>query len=59
MARLFADLPEAIDNTVEIALRCSYYPKTAIRSCRASPAAMSPTTMPPCRRKPTNWRAGA
>ncbi|MER8560784.1 DNA polymerase III subunit alpha [Mesorhizobium sp. M0578] len=28
MARLFADLPEAIDNTVEIALRCSYYPKT-------------------------------
>ena len=27
MARLFADLPEAIDNTVEIALRCSYYPK--------------------------------
>ena len=28
MAKLFADLPEAIDNTVEIALRCSYYPKT-------------------------------
>ncbi|WP_159586419.1 DNA polymerase III subunit alpha [Chelativorans xinjiangense] len=28
MARLFADLPEAVDNTVEIALRCSYYPKT-------------------------------
>ena len=27
MAELFADLPEAIDNTVEIALRCSYYPK--------------------------------
>ena len=27
MATLFADLPEAIDNTVEIALRCSYYPK--------------------------------
>jgi len=27
MAALFADLPEAIDNTVEIALRCSYYPK--------------------------------
>ncbi|QDB99327.1 DNA polymerase III subunit alpha [Mesorhizobium sp. 8] len=26
MAALFADLPEAIDNTVEIALRCSYYP---------------------------------
>jgi len=28
MAALFADLPEAIDNTVEIALRCSYYPKS-------------------------------
>jgi DNA polymerase-3 subunit alpha len=28
MAKLFADLPEAVDNTVEIALRCSYYPKT-------------------------------
>ncbi|TPK92812.1 MULTISPECIES: DNA polymerase III subunit alpha [unclassified Mesorhizobium] len=27
MARLFRDLPEAIDNTVEIAMRCSYYPK--------------------------------
>jgi len=27
MAALFSDLPEAIDNTVEIALRCSYYPK--------------------------------
>ena len=28
MAALFADIPEAIDNTVEIARRCSYYPKT-------------------------------
>ncbi|MDX8529343.1 DNA polymerase III subunit alpha [Mesorhizobium sp. VK25A] len=27
MARLFSDLPEAIDSTVEIAMRCSYYPK--------------------------------
>ncbi|GAA2822264.1 DNA polymerase III subunit alpha [Aminobacter aminovorans] len=27
MGELFADLPEAIDNTVEIARRCSYYPK--------------------------------
>ncbi len=25
MSALFADLPEAIDNTIEIALRCSYY----------------------------------
>nr|WP_258045677.1 DNA polymerase III subunit alpha [Mesorhizobium sp. NBSH29] len=27
MAALFADLPEAIDNTIEIARRCSYYPQ--------------------------------
>jgi DNA polymerase-3 subunit alpha len=27
MAALFADLPEALDNTVEIARRCSYYPR--------------------------------
>jgi len=27
MSELFADLPEAIDNTVEIAQRCSYYPQ--------------------------------
>ncbi len=26
MVELFADLPEAIDNTIEIARRCSYYP---------------------------------
>jgi DNA polymerase-3 subunit alpha len=38
MAALFADLPEAIDNTVEIARRCSFVLKTASRSCRASPA---------------------
>src|SRR5690606_24743089 len=28
MAALFADLPEAIDNTVEIARRCSYFTRT-------------------------------
>src|SRR5690606_4441726 len=28
MAALFADLPEALDNTVEIAMRCSYFPQT-------------------------------
>src|SRR5690606_37621878 len=28
MTALFSDLPEAIDNTVEIAMRCSYFPKT-------------------------------
>ncbi|MBX3531657.1 MAG: DNA polymerase III subunit alpha, partial [Rhizobiaceae bacterium] len=27
MAALFADLPEAVDNTVEIAMRCSYFPE--------------------------------
>lgn len=27
MSVLFADLPEAIDNTIEIARRCSYYPR--------------------------------
>jgi len=27
MAALFADVPEAIDNTVEIARRCTYYPR--------------------------------
>ncbi|MEJ1121199.1 DNA polymerase III subunit alpha [Phyllobacterium sp. CCNWLW109] len=27
MVELFADLPEAVENTVEIAMRCSYYPK--------------------------------
>lgn len=28
MAKLFADLPEAIDSTVEISRRCSWFPKT-------------------------------
>jgi DNA polymerase-3 subunit alpha len=27
MSALFADLPEAVDNTIEIARRCSYYPR--------------------------------
>ena len=27
MAALFADLPEAVEHTIEIARRCSYYPK--------------------------------
>ncbi|RUM99443.1 DNA polymerase III subunit alpha [Pseudaminobacter arsenicus] len=27
MVALFADIPEALDNTVEIAMRCSYYPQ--------------------------------
>jgi DNA polymerase III subunit alpha len=38
MLELFADLPEALDNTVEIARRVSYRPHTrASPSCRASP----------------------
>src|SRR5690606_40411684 len=28
MIALFADLPEALDNTIEIARRCSYRPRT-------------------------------
>ncbi|MGC4027131.1 MAG: DNA polymerase III subunit alpha [Mesorhizobium sp.] len=28
ISMLFADLPEAIENTIEIARRCSYYPKS-------------------------------
>ena len=28
MAALFADLPEAIENTVEIAMRCAWWPRT-------------------------------
>jgi len=27
MIKLFADLPEAVENTIEIARRCAYYPK--------------------------------
>ncbi|MEW9808473.1 DNA polymerase III subunit alpha [Mesorhizobium sp. ZMM04-5] len=27
MSALFADLPEALDNTIEVARRCSYYPR--------------------------------
>jgi DNA polymerase-3 subunit alpha len=46
MAKLFADLPEALENTVEIARRCSFVLKTRNRSCRASPAP------PTIRRKP-------
>ena len=40
MRELFADLPEAVDNTIEIARRCAYRPRSASRSCRPS----SPTT---------------
>ena len=36
MLALFADLPEATDNSVEIALRCAFRPsRPASRSCRA------------------------
>ncbi len=36
MAAVFADLPEAIDNTIEIAKRCAYRPLGRNPSCRAS-----------------------
>ena len=39
MAALFADLPEALASTVEIAERCAFRPRTRRRSCRASPPA--------------------
>ncbi len=35
MRELFADLPEALSNTVEIAERCAFRPHTHRRSCRA------------------------
>ena len=41
MAALFADLPEALENTVEIARRCAYRPLQA----QADPAAVSPAGM--------------
>jgi DNA polymerase III alpha subunit len=37
MAALFADLPEALENTVEIARRCAFARGPTIRSCRNSP----------------------
>jgi DNA polymerase III subunit alpha len=36
MAAQFADLPEAIENTIEIAKRCASGPRSAIPSCRNS-----------------------
>ncbi len=39
MAELFADLPEAIENTIEIARRCAFRPREPRRSCRSSSAA--------------------
>ena len=48
MAALFADLPEAIDNTVEIARRCSYYPKTP----QPDPAALYRRAMRPTAMRP-------
>ncbi len=36
MLELFKDLPEAIENTVRIAMRCNYLSKKLIRCCRFS-----------------------
>jgi DNA polymerase-3 subunit alpha len=44
MAVLFADIPEALASTVEIAERCSFRPRRASRSCRAS--RWAPAVMP-------------
>ncbi len=48
MAELFADLPEAIENTVEIAQRCAFRPEEA----QADPAAVRAGIRP--RRRRTN-----
>ena len=36
MRALFADLPEAVDNTLVIAQRCAFMVESASRSCRPS-----------------------
>ena len=44
MRELFADLPEALATTVEIAERCAFRPHTQRRSCRASRSATAWST---------------
>jgi DNA polymerase-3 subunit alpha len=39
MAELFADIPEALENTVEIAKRCNVTVRWASISCPTSPPA--------------------
>ena len=61
MAELFADLPEALANTVEIAKRCAFRPKgrkpilprfvKAQAGCRARPSCSS-SKRPSCARRP-------
>ena len=51
MAELFADLPEALANTVEIAQRCAFRPRGASRSCRVRQAA------PRNQSTRSNWRS--
>ena len=43
MAALFADLPEAIANTVEIAQRCAFRPRTREADPAALHRAVTPT----------------
>jgi DNA polymerase III subunit alpha len=57
MVELFADLPEAVENTVEIARRCAYRPHaSASRSCRASPRTRSRSCGG---RRARGWRRGS
>ena len=48
MAALFADLPEAIANTVEIAQRCAFRPRTDAADPAALHDAVTPTRAPNC-----------
>jgi DNA polymerase-3 subunit alpha len=50
MTALFADIPEALENTIEIARRCRRSSSAARRSCRASPAAARGSGGSPCGR---------
>ena len=56
MAALFADLPEALENTVEIAMRCSYFPQTR----KPDPAALHGRSGRSAKRRlqprPRRWR---
>ncbi len=57
MAALFADLPEAIDNTIEIAAAAPTIQRTASRSCRALPKRTRPTPRVRSGPRPTSFAA--
>jgi DNA polymerase III, alpha subunit len=59
MRALFADLPEAVDNTIVVAQRCAYMPGRASRSCRPSgPKAGSASPRSSAARPCWGWSAG-